>query len=126
MTIRNYMTPNPVTIGSRDMLALAHEKMEQGRFRRLPVVDDSGALIAIVTDRDLQRHTGYWSTTHVDAAMVERPITVGPDQPVVAAAQLMLQHKVGGLPVVDGSGRLIGILTESDLLRAFSQLGKGG
>lgn len=119
MTIRSYMTPNPQTIGSRDLLSLAHEKMDRGGFRRLPVVDTSGGLIGIVTDRDLRRHDGYWPTTHVDAAMVEPAITVGADQSIADAARLMLDHKIGGLPVVDGNGRLIGIVTETDLLRAF-------
>ena len=124
MSIRDYLTPNPETVGPRDMLALAHDKMDRGHFRRLPVVDAAGALIAIITDRDLQRHTGYWETTHVDAAMTESPLTIGPDQPIAEAARLMLEHKIGGLPVVDGNGRLIGIVTQSDLLRAFLQAGK--
>lgn len=119
MTVRDYMTPNPATIGARDLLSLAWEKMERGHFRRLPVVDAAGALIAIVTDRDLRPHTGYWPTTHVDAAMVERPLTITPDQPITAAARLMLDHKIGGLPVLDGNGRLVGMITESDLLRAL-------
>ncbi len=119
-TVRSYMTPNPETIGSRDLLSVAHEKMERGGFRRLPVVDAAGTLTGIVTDRDLQRHNGYWPTTHVDAAMVEPAITIGPDQSIGEAARLMLDRKIGGLPVVDG-GKLIGIVTETDLLRAFLQ-----
>ncbi|HVN84519.1 MAG TPA: CBS domain-containing protein [Candidatus Binatia bacterium] len=116
--VRDYMTPHPETIGGRDLLSAAHEKMERGRFRRLPVVDAAGALIAIVTDRDLQRHAGYWPSTHVDAAMVENPITIRSDRSVSEAARLMLDNKIGGLPVVD-DGRLIGIVTTSDLLRAL-------
>ena len=125
MNVRTYMTPHPETIGPRDVLAQAQEKMSRGRFRRLPVVDASGALIGMLTERDLRPHQGYLPTTHVDAAMTENAITVGPDTPIEAAADVMLQRKIGGLPVVD-SGKLVGIITETDLLQGLLRSVSGG
>jgi CBS domain-containing protein len=82
------------------------------------VVDDAGHLLAIVADGDLREHVGYLPTTRVSAAMVEKPTTISADASIATAAELMVSHKVGGLPVLDGAGQLIGIVTESDLLRA--------
>ncbi|MBI1814833.1 MAG: CBS domain-containing protein [Deltaproteobacteria bacterium] len=119
MTVRDWMTANPQTISPRDMLALAQDKMIRGRYRRLPVLDVSGALIGMLAQGDLRPFAGYLPTTRVDAAMVEQPFTIGPDEPVEAAAKLMLERKVGGLPVTDDAGKLMGIITESDLLRVL-------
>ena len=119
MTVREWMTANPETIGPRDLLSLAQEKMDGGHFRLLPVVNPSGALIGILTERDMRPHTGHFVRTHVDAAMVEQLVTIGPDQPIESAAEILLQRKIGGLPVIDAGGKLIGIITTSDLLRAF-------
>jgi acetoin utilization protein AcuB len=121
MNVSDLMTPNPQTIYPRDLLSLADQKMRQQHFRRLPVVDDSGNLIGIITDGDLRQHTGYHATTKVTAAMVEKVVTVSSDASIETAAELMIQHKIGGLPVVDRSGRLVGIITESDLLRALTK-----
>jgi acetoin utilization protein AcuB len=119
MTVREWMTATPETIGSRDMLALAQEKMARGNFRRLPVVNDAGALIGMLTERDMRPHTGHFARTHVDAAMTEPVLTVTPDQSIESVAETLLQRKIGGLPVVDARGQLVGIITTSDLLRAF-------
>jgi acetoin utilization protein AcuB len=113
------MTPDPETIRPHDTLAVAQEKMSRGRFRRLPVVDDSGALVGILTDGDLRQHLGYWSTTRVTAAMVENPVTISAEDTIEHAAELMLEYKIGGLPVLGADGSLVGIVTESDLLLGF-------
>jgi len=117
MQILNLMTADPVTVSSRDTLAMAKSIMDTGRFRRTPVVDN-GKLVGILTERDIREHTGYLESTRVDAAMRTALITVGPGATVEDAARLMLQHKIGGLPIVD-EGRLVGIVTTSDLLKAF-------
>jgi CBS-domain-containing membrane protein len=111
------MTPHPVTVTPQDTLATAQEKMTAGRFRRLPVVHE-GALVGIVTDRDLRRHVGREERTQVVAAMTERPLTVFPFTTVEEAVRLMLTHQISGLPVVD-DGQFVGILTTSDVLRVF-------
>jgi len=117
MQILNLMTADPATVSSRDTLAMAKAVMDAGHFRRLPVVDD-GKLVGILTERDIREHTGYLESTRVDAAMRTALVTVGPRATVEEAARLMLQHKIGGLPIVD-DGRLVGIVTTSDLLKAF-------
>ena len=121
MAVRDWMTEKPETVKPTDVLALAQEKMAKGGFRRLPVVDDSGRLIGILTDRDLREHRGYLPATRVTAAMVENPVTIGPDNSIEDAAHLMLSRKIGGLPVVSSDGELIGIITETDLLSGFVQ-----
>jgi len=82
-------------------------------------VDDQGALVGIVTDRDMRRHHGYYSSTLVDAAMTEKVVTVLPDDPIEKAAELVLRHKIDGLPVVREDGALVGIITVTDLVRAL-------
>ncbi|MBI3302421.1 MAG: CBS domain-containing protein [Deltaproteobacteria bacterium] len=70
MLVRHRMTQNPVTVTPQNTLAVALEKMTAGRFRRLPVVQD-GALVGILTDRDLRRHEGVQERTRVVAAIAE-------------------------------------------------------
>jgi len=91
--------------------------MEKGGFRRVPVVDD-GKLVGIVSDRDVRAHSGYLVQTKVTAAMTSDPKTVTPHMSVEDAARLMIEHKIGGLPVVE-DGKLVGILTTTDVLKAF-------
>jgi acetoin utilization protein AcuB len=102
------------------MLSEAQEKMTAGRFRRLPVVD-AGALVGILTDRDTRRHWGSEARTKVQATMTETPLTIPPDMPVEEATQLMLRDQISGIPVVE-SGKLIGIVTTSDILTAFLEV----
>jgi IMP dehydrogenase len=69
----------------------------------------------------LRGHVGYLPTTRVTAAMTENPITISLNATVGAAADLMRWHKIGGLPVVDKEGGLVGIISESDLLLALAE-----
>ncbi|MFZ0246241.1 CBS domain-containing protein [Candidatus Binatus sp.] len=117
MQIVNLMTSDPIVINPDDTLANAKAIMDDGRFRRLPVVE-SGRLVGILTERDIREHTGYLGSTRVNAAMRTALITVTPFNTVEDAARLMLKHKIGGLPIV-ADGKLVGIVTTSDLLRAF-------
>lgn len=113
--VRDRMTPNPVTAAPEDTLAEARARMHAGRFRSLPVLDH-GELVGIITDRDIRRYAGRLENTAVKTVMTERPMTVGPDTSVWDAARLVLEHKIGGLPVVE-DGVLVGIVTTSDLLK---------
>jgi acetoin utilization protein AcuB len=117
MRVADRMTANPVTISPRETLARARGLMDRGRFRTLPVVED-GRCVGILTDRDTRQHEGYLESTRVSAAMKPDPVTVGPALLAVDAARLLVEHKIGGLPVVD-KGKLVGIITASDLLRAL-------
>jgi acetoin utilization protein AcuB len=114
------MTQDPVTVSPQDTLATAQEKMLTGHFRRLPVVHD-GVLLGILTDRDVRRHVGVEERTRVAAAMIETPLTVSPLTTVEEAVQLMLKHQIGGLPVVE-NGKVVGIITTSDILQAFLEM----
>jgi acetoin utilization protein AcuB len=111
------MTKDPITATPGDLLIQAQLKMQKGGYRRLPVVTN-GQLVGIITDLDMRAHAGYLDRTEVKAAMTEKPITVTPVTTVEAAAQLLLKQKIGGLPVVE-NGRLVGIITTSDVLQAF-------
>jgi acetoin utilization protein AcuB len=115
--IANCMTRDPVTVTPHDLLARAKALMDSGRFRRLPVME-GGKLVGILTERDLRNHWGYLDRTRVDAAMTPEPVTITPRITAEDAARLMLQHKIGGLPVIE-DGELVGIVSTSDILRAF-------
>ncbi|HXV84706.1 MAG TPA: CBS and ACT domain-containing protein [Candidatus Binatia bacterium] len=117
MLVSNRMTKDPVTVSPDDLLIQARLKMQKGDFRRLPVVNDE-QLVGVITDRDLREHTGYLDRTAVEMAMSKKPLTVAPVTTLEAAAQLLLKHKIGGLPVVE-NGHLVGIITISDVLQAF-------
>ncbi len=119
MRVSDWMTPRPQTIRQNALLEHAREMMDRGGFRRLPVLDPDGRLLGILTDRNLREHHGHLRDTRVTAAMTERPLTVGPDEPIEAAADVVLTRKIGGLPVVDAEGRLVGVITETDLLRGL-------
>jgi CBS domain-containing protein len=115
MLISRLMTYGVRTICSHDTLQTAANVMERGGFRRVPVVD-GGKLVGILSDRDIRAHSRY--LTRVTAAMTPDPKTVTPEMSVEDAARLMIKHKIGGLPVVEG-GKLVGIITATDVLKAF-------
>jgi len=117
MLISRLMTYKPTTVSSQDNLQTAATLMERGGFRRVPVVDGD-ALVGIISDRDVRRHVGYLQSTKITAAMTPDPKTVTPKMSVEDAARLMISHKIGGLPVVE-NGRLVGIVSTSDILKAF-------
>ncbi len=106
--------------------------MRQGQLRRLPVVE-KGALVGIVTSGDLRRITGLasilkdpsqdnflWHHIPVANVMSRNPISLAPDTPIAEAARLLVEHKIGGLPIVEDS-RLVGIITTSDLLETLME-----
>ena len=117
MLVSKRMTKDPVTATPEDLLIQARLKMQKGDFRRIPVVSD-GQLVGIITDRDMREHAGYLDRTTVAAAMSKKPTTVTPATTVEVAAQLLLKQKIGGLPVVE-NGRVVGVITTSDILQAF-------
>ncbi len=130
MLVRDWMTQEPQTVSATTPVMEAMQRLREGGFRRLPVVQD-GRLVGIVTDRDLKEATPSKATTLsiyelnyllskllVKDVMVASVITVSPDDPIERGALLMEEHRVSGLPVID-KGAIVGILTITDLLRAF-------
>src|SRR5581483_11896016 len=117
MQIVNLMTSDAITVGPNDKLADAKRVMDEGGFRRVPVVD-GGQLVGILTERDIRGHAGYLDSTRVDAVMRSPVVTISPYNTVEEAASMMLKLKIGGMPVVS-SGELVGVVTTSDLLKAF-------
>jgi acetoin utilization protein AcuB len=130
-TVRELMTGGPITVGPDTGILEARQLMLRERIRHLLVTDESRTLLGIVTDRDIRLNLpsqatslSVWEMNHllsrltVGSVMTTAVLTVGPDRDAREAGQLMLDHKIGALPVVDG-GRLVGIVTETDLLRAF-------
>lgn len=120
MEMIHIMTKHPETIHPDDTLAKAKEMMQVAGFRRLPVVKDD-QVIGMLTERDLRSHAGYLDSTKVNAAMSAPVISVAPHSTVQAAARLMLRHKIGGMPVLD-SGKLVGMVTTIDMLKAFLEV----
>ena len=122
MLVRDRMTPNPTTVRPNSDPMAAQMLLRYNHFRRLPVVDESGQVVGIVTDSDLELFLatapspGIVKRQHrVDQMMTTPAITVSPDYPLEEAAQLMLKHKIGGLPVVEEE-QLVGIITRDDIL----------
>lgn len=131
--VKDWMTPNPVTITEETALTAALRLMKANSIRRLPVVRDN-KLVGIVTWGDIREASasdvtslsvfelGYlMDRVRAGRFMTRQPITVTPDTTIVRAAQLMLEHKIGGLPVLE-NGELVGILTESDLFRVLASV----
>jgi CBS domain-containing protein len=129
--VKDRMSKNPATVKPDDGLKEAIWKMEHGRFRHLPVVDDGGKLIGMLSDRDIrlirpslafvdkeEANVQLWSIAVQQAAVFE-PVKVTPETTLREAAELMLRWQVGGLPVVGEKDKLVGVLTYTDLLREF-------
>ena len=126
--VRNWMSPDPITVKLDTSLPEVHQIMVSEEIRRLPVVDDDGHLIGIVTLGDVRgaqpspaTSLSIWemnyllSSLDVEKIMTPDPITVNPDQTIGEAARIMLENRISGLPVTEADGRLVGIITESDI-----------
>jgi len=127
-TVRDIMAQNPATLDRNETLDLAESIMNLGRIRHMPVVDD-GKIVGILSQRDLFRSalittlgfsrkvTGTLiKTIKIKEVMTEKVITISPDANIKDAARQMMDKKIGCLPVVEGD-RLIGLVTETDMLR---------
>ena len=127
-TVKEIMTTDVSTLGRNDTLDLADDMMTLERIRHLPVLDE-GRVVGVVSQRDLFRSAlaaalGYGEnaqkrllrTIRVKEVMSEPPMTVSPEATAKEAIRLMLEHKIGCLPVVEGH-TLVGMVTETDILR---------
>ena len=130
MKVSDLMTTSPITVGPETPVLDARQLMIDKRFRHV-LITEGPKLLGIVTDRDIRLNLpspatslSVWEINYllaqltVASVMTESLVIVSPRQDTREAALLMLDHKIGALPVVDG-GQLMGIITETDLLRAY-------
>jgi acetoin utilization protein AcuB len=141
MLVKNWMSKNVVAIDVNDSMQLAIYTLKDNKIKLLPVISE-GKLVGIVSDRDLKKASPSDATTldmhellylisriKISDLMIKNPITVSPDYTIEEAAQLLLEYKISGLPVLDTKDKLVGIITKSDIFRALiviTGLGKKG
>ena len=131
--VRDIMSSNVTTLGRNDKLSAVGDLMKIDRIRHMPILDEQGSVVGIVSQRDpflsaLVRALGFGTSATekvldsllVKEVMTRDVITTTPDTPLAAAAQVMCDKKVGCLPVVDGDS-LVGILTEGDFVAAATE-----
>ena len=123
------MTKDPLTVTPNETIGQADELMNTNRIRQLPVAQEK-ELVGIVTDRDIRSFLSgsllespeareRALNTEVREIMTTEPITVSPDDDLQEAVELMIDEKIGGIPVVDEAEGLVGIVTYVDVLRCF-------
>ena len=125
------MSKDPITVQPNETLKYAIDKIEHGRLRHLPVVDEKAKLIGMLTDRDIRLIRPSLAFVNPENAAIQLgsivvhqaamfdPVSVKPETTLKEAAELMLRWRVGGLPVVDGAEKVVGVITYTDILREF-------
>jgi len=139
MFVRDRMSSPVVTVTPDIPFQDALKLMRDHRCRRLPVVNKRGKLVGIVSERDLlyvspspATSLSIWEITYllskiqVREIMTKEVITTTPDTPIEDAAHSMADNKIGGLPVVDERNRVVGVITETDIFKAFTEMFAGG
>lgn len=134
MLVRERMSSRPVTIGPDVPITEALRIMREKDVRRLPVLDEQGKLLGIVSEKDLLYASPSPATSlsiyemhyllarlKVQEMMTTAVITVTPDTPIEEAARIMVDHKIGGLPVIEGDA-LAGIITQTDVFEVLLEL----
>jgi acetoin utilization protein AcuB len=134
MLVKNRMTANPVTIAPGASYSEAFDTIRESKFRHLPVVDNRGKLVGIVAETDLLHASPSSATTlsiyelnyllanlRVEEVMTSPVITVSDDAPLEEAARVMIENKIGCLPVMRGD-ELVGVITETDMFKAFVEV----
>ncbi len=127
--VSEWMTKTVKTVTPDTPISSAHKLMKDLKIRRLPVVEGD-KVVGIITLGDVREASPsdatslsiwelnyLWAQLTVEKVMTRNPITIRPTDVVIDAAKIMLEKKVSGLPVVDESGHLVGILTESDVFK---------
>jgi acetoin utilization protein AcuB len=134
MLVGERMTKNPIVIRDDTPINKALKTMQDNKVRRLPVLNDKGALVGIVSERDLlfaspspatslSIYELHYLLSRITVAnvMTAEVITVTEDTPLEEAARIMADNRIGGLPV-ERKGDLVGIITETDLFKIFLEL----
>lgn len=134
MLVYERMSRHPMTVTPKTPVDVALKRMREAKVRRFPVVDEEGKLVGIVSDKDLlyaapspatslsiyELHYLYSRIT-VDQVMTREVITVDEDNLIEEAARIMVDNKIGGLPVMR-EGKLVGLITETDIFRTFMEM----
>ncbi|HEX6172921.1 MAG TPA: CBS domain-containing protein [Candidatus Binatia bacterium] len=129
MKVFDVMSKDPLTVSPSDTVGQAEELMYENHYRQLPVVENK-QLIGIVTDRDIRSFLAHSSLlepekrgralrTKVTDIMTTKPLTVSPEEDLREAVELLIEEKIGGIPVIDEAQGLVGIVTYVDVLRVF-------
>jgi CBS domain-containing protein len=126
--VKEWMVTPVITVEASSPISAAHHLMKNNNVRRLPVLNHN-KLVGIVTIGDVREASPsdattlsiwelnyLWAQLTVEKVMTRNILTVTPDTPILDAAELMMEQKVSGLPVIEGE-KLVGILTESDIFR---------
>jgi acetoin utilization protein AcuB len=123
-TVRDYMSSSPITVGQTQSLAAAHRLMRENGIRHLPVLE-GGELVGILSQRDLHLVETLRdvdpATVLVEEAMTPDPYTVGPRVHLTTVMRHMAEHRQGSAVVIDG-GKVVGVFTTVDALRAAADL----
>ena len=135
MFIRQWMTTDVQTVTPDTLMMTAASIMKSHRVRRLPVVDEQGRLIGIVTDRDIKEaspskattldtHELYYLLSEIKIAdvMTKDPLALHPDDTLEHAVILMGKHRYGGLPVIDDRRKVVGVISYSDIFMVISDI----
>ena len=129
MKVADLMTEHPLTVGPNDTIGQAEEIMDEENIRQLPVVKGT-ELVGIITDRDIRSFLSgrLFATpgerekamnTEIATVMTSKPISLSPEDELRDAIELLIEEKMGGIPVVDEEEGLVGIITYVDMLRHF-------
>jgi Mg/Co/Ni transporter MgtE (contains CBS domain) len=135
MLIENWMTKDVIT-GTPDMSMMKASKiMKEKGIGRLPVVDDKGVLLGLVSDRDIKEaspskattldmHELYYLLSEIKLKdiMTKKVVTIHTGETIERAAQLMLEHNIGGMPVVDEGNKVVGMVTDSDIFKVLVRI----
>lgn len=124
MKVEKYMSHTPVTIRDNTVYSKAFNIMQEKDLHHLPVVNEKNEIVGILTRRDLQIAAQHFREAPVEVSdvMHTQVVTISPDEPLVVAARQMIDKRIGGLPVLDDNGKMVGILTETDLFRVLIDL----
>lgn len=135
MLIKDWMTKDPVVVLPTTSIMKAAKKMKENKVRRLPVVDEEGRLVGIVSDRDIKEaspskattldmHELYYLLSEIRVAdiMTKNPLTVMPADTVEKAAVILMRNRIGGLPVVDEDKKVVGVITDSDIFKVLIKI----
>jgi acetoin utilization protein AcuB len=130
MIVRQIMNKNVITLGSKDTIRLALETMRQNRIRHIPIVKENDCLVGIITERDVKDASPSVFQHGLNEDFLNKPIksimstnliTGHPLDFVEEIAAVLIEHKIGCLPILQDD-RLVGLLTETDLLHTFVKL----